>query len=158
MQIPDFRLVQCDIAGEPVEKIAGMPDQLRSNCIGSAQLYTNIGFVPPWVSYVALADSTPVGGGAFVGPPVRGRVELAYFTLDECEGRGFATRTARGLIEIARDHEPGVILTAKTLPETNASTRILQRHGFGHVGDTVDDDVGQAWLWELRPASATLRQ
>jgi hypothetical protein len=47
-------------------------------------------------------------GGAFVGAPQDNCVEIAYFMLKEKEGRGYATNTVAGLIDIARRAEPGV--------------------------------------------------
>jgi ribosomal-protein-alanine N-acetyltransferase len=147
----EFQLIQCDAGGQPLSPIGDLPPVLAENCAASAALYARIGFVPPWVSYIAVAQGVPVGGGAFVGAPREGRAEIAYFTLDGLEGRGFATKTARALVAIARKADPRVTLTAKTLPEDNASTAILRRLGFRHVGDVMDDDVGRAWEWHLPP-------
>ena len=95
----------------------------------------------PWP--VAL----PVGGGAFVGPPVEDRVEIAYFTLPEHEGHGFATLTAQGLITIAQGAHPKIEIFAKTAPEANASAAILTKLGFTMIGTTSDHEIGEAWAW-----------
>ena len=105
--------------------------------------------MPPWVSYIAIDSKSAVGGGAFVAPPDRDRVEIAYYTLPEHEGRGFATLTAQGLITIARQSQPYLQIYAKTAPETNASTAILTKLGFKMVGTTTDDEIGEAWAWLL---------
>lgn len=143
----EFSLVQCDPDGAPMESIAHMPDQLVANCVATADLYRRIGFVRPWVGYVAVDDGEGVGGGAFVGAPQNNSVEIAYFTLKDKEGRGYATRTVAGLIEIARQHEPRIVLKAFTLREHNASTSILRRFGFRVVGDAHDKDAGAVWEW-----------
>jgi len=144
-----FSLVQCGPDGAPKELVARMPDALVANCVATADLYRLTGFVEPWVGYVAVDDGEGVGGGAFVGAPQGNCVEIAYFTLKEYEGRGYATRTVAGLIEIARRHEPRIVLKAFTLREQNASTSILQRFGFSVVGDAHDKDAGTVWEWRL---------
>jgi RimJ/RimL family protein N-acetyltransferase len=89
----------------------------------------------------------PVGGGAFVGPPRDGVVEIAYYTLAAHQGRGHATATAAALCAIARAAQPGIVLEAFTLPERNASTAILARLGFRQVGTAQDPDAGTVWAW-----------
>ena len=98
-------------------------------------------------SYVAVDHGRAVGGGAFVGPPRENRVEIAYFTLTELQGFGYATRTATELVAIARNANPGILICAFTLRESNASTRILQRLGLKLFGDAQDPDAGDVWEW-----------
>jgi RimJ/RimL family protein N-acetyltransferase len=124
-----------------------MPDALVANCVATADLYRRIGFAEPWVGYVAVHDGEGVGGGAFVGAPKDNCVEIAYFTLKEKEGHGYARRTVAGLIEIARRHEPGIVLKAFTLREENASTSILRHFGFTVIGEAQDPDAGTVWEW-----------
>jgi RimJ/RimL family protein N-acetyltransferase len=137
----------CNADGRPDEPIDALPAPIADACVASSDLYKRIGYVPPWVSYVALNSVYAVGGGAFVGPPAGNRVEIAYFTLPEHSARGFGTLTARRLVAIARETLPTVEIFAKTLPEANASTAILSKLGFRMVGSTTDDDVGEAWAW-----------
>ncbi len=143
----NLSLVRCDADGRPVQPLARMTAELEANCVGTADLYRRVGFVEPWVGYVAVVEGEGVGGGAFVGPPTDNCVEIAYFTLTEHEGRGFASQTAAGLVEIARQSSPQVQLKAFTLMEQNASTRILQRLGFKVVGTSQDPDAGEVWEW-----------
>lgn len=145
------RLVQCDARGEPLTPLGVLPSVVAENCVATAALFASIGFEPPWVGYVVVDGSEPVGGCAFVGGPKEGSVEVAYFTLAEREGRGYATQALARMIEIARAADAGVTLTAKTLPTENPSTRILRRNGFQFVGETTDDEIGLAWAWVLRP-------
>jgi RimJ/RimL family protein N-acetyltransferase len=140
-------LVPCDEDGHPVEAFVRMPEALAENCRATADLYRRVGFVPPWVGYVAVAAGRPVGGGAFVGPPVDGCVEIAYFTLENEQGRGYASQTAAALVDVARAHSPGIGLKAFTLKEENASTRILRRLGFSITGIAQDADAGEVWEW-----------
>lgn len=142
-----FTLIPCDSAGNPMQAIADMPPALIANCQATAALYQRVGYVAPWIGYVAAVDGRGVGGGAFVGPPDGGLVEIAYFTLDNEQGKGYATQTAAALVAIAREHSPHVRLKAFTLKEENASTRILRGLGFALVGVAQDADAGEVWEW-----------
>lgn len=153
---PTFELVACDTEGQPRKPIEGQTEQLRQHCRGTAGLYQQIGYVPPWIGYVAVHDGRAVGGGAFVGAPSEGRVEIAYYTLDGLEGQGHASATARALVALARQTDPQLVVIAKTLPEENASTRILHGLGFARTEMVQDEEVGDAWLWELPPAANPL--
>ena len=124
-----------------------MPEALVANCLATAELYRRVGFVPPWIGYVAAVDGRGVGGGAFVGPPAEGFVEIAYFTVENEQRKGYASRTAASLVEIARAHTPEIGLKAFTLKEKNPSTKILERLGFSIVGTAQDADVGEVWEW-----------
>ncbi len=111
--------------------------------------YQVVGFNPPWTAYLAVDDLTIVGICAFKGAPKNGVVEIAYGTEPGMEGRGIATRMAQELIRIARASDRAVRIIAQTLPEANASTRVLTKCGFTQVRDAMDDEVGKVWEWEL---------
>ena len=144
-----FRLVSCDANGTPEQPVGELPGPIADACRACSDLYRRIGYVPPWISYIALTSSAVVGGGAFVGPPIENRVEIAYFTLPEHAGKGFAALTAQGLVALARESQPDVEIFAKTAPAANASTVILEKLGFKLVGTTTDDEIGEAWAWLL---------
>lgn len=142
-----FSLVPCDQSGAPVQAIQSMSEALVANCQATADLYRRVGFVPPWIGYIAVVDNRGVGGGAFVGPPKDGYVEIAYFTLESEQGRGYATQTAASLVALARAHAPEIRLKAFTLMEENPSTKILRGLGFSRVGVAKDADAGDVWEW-----------
>ncbi|HEX9698715.1 MAG TPA: GNAT family N-acetyltransferase [Acidobacteriota bacterium] len=98
---------------------------------------TSVGFEEPWIGYLVLADEAAVGTCGFKSPPRDGRVEIAYFTFPAFEGRGFATAMAAELVTIARQHDSAVVVAAQTLPQRNASHRVLEKLGFRHV-ETID--------------------
>lgn len=92
-----------------------------------------------------------VGGAGFKGEPdAAGMVEIAYGVVPSREGRGYATEAARALIHFARGDARVRLLRAHTRPEANASTRVLTKCGFVHVGDVVDPEDGPVWRWEQR--------
>jgi RimJ/RimL family protein N-acetyltransferase len=41
------------------------------------------------------------------------------------------------------------VVCAHTLPEENASTRVLRKVGMRFVGIDEDVDVGTVWRWEM---------
>lgn len=129
-----------------------LPETLRQNCAATADYYRVIGFKPPWIGYVSMAGGEPVGGGAFKGAPRDNRVEIAYYTLPDREGRGWATATARKLLAIGRAHAPAVVIAAQTLPQRNASTAILEKLGFRWHGALMHPEDGEVWEWRLAPA------
>lgn len=118
-------------------------------CQGNQKFYKQVGFAPPWIAYVAVEESVAVGVCAFKGAPRNNSVEIAYGTHPGHEGKGVATRMAAELVRIARTTDPHVCIIAQTLPEHNASTRVLAKCGFAQVRDGVDDEVGRVWEWEL---------
>ena len=148
----NFALVPCQQDGKPSKPGLVLPEALAANCEATADLYRRIGYTPPWIGYVATAGERAVGGGAFVGAPQDGWVEIAYFTLEPEQGQGYARLTATALVDIARTTAPHIGIRALTLMEDNASTKILRRLGFTVVGTTQDPDAGEVWDWRL-PAS-----
>ncbi len=113
--------------------------------------YHKIGFHLPWVAYLIVNESQVVGSCSFTGQPKDGKVEIAYWTFKEYEGRGVASFACKELINISQKADPGVIITAKTAPENNASTRILENNNFVFTQIVQDEEIGDAWLWILKP-------
>jgi RimJ/RimL family protein N-acetyltransferase len=116
---------------------------------GQLSLYQRTGAAPPWIGYLARDMETHelVGSCSFIGSPGGGSVEIAYFTFPPYEGGGVAVWMARRLLSIAASAgDPK--LHAFTLPQQNASGRVLQKLGFQHVGVGHDEDAGLVWRWE----------
>jgi RimJ/RimL family protein N-acetyltransferase len=111
--------------------------------------YPKVGYKLPWVGYFVKRDDRIVGACGFIGPPSDNRVEVGYGTFKEFEGQGIATFACKEMISIARRTIPDIIITAKTAPENNASTKILQRYGFVYSGIVQDHEIGDAWEWIL---------
>ena len=111
--------------------------------------YPKIGFNLPWVSYLVLLENQVVGSCAFTGQPINGQVEIAYWTFNEFEGHGIASFACKELIKISQNADPDIVITAKTAPEHNASTRILEKNKFIFTEIVQDEEIGNAWLWTL---------
>jgi [ribosomal protein S5]-alanine N-acetyltransferase len=112
------------------------------------EYYLEIGFKLPWIGYFAIKNNQVVGTGGFTGEPVNGKVEIAYWTFKQFENQGVASFVCKSLIDLAKNSFPAVIITAKTAPEYNASTKILQKNGFVLEEIVEDHEIGEAWLWK----------
>jgi len=106
----------------------------------------------PWIHGFALiqrADNAVVGSCGFKGPPnADGAVEIAYGIDPNYRGNGYATEAAQALVTYAFKNSKVHMVSAHTLPETNASTRVLVKCGFKQVGEVIDPDDGPVWRWE----------
>ncbi|MBC8290198.1 MAG: GNAT family N-acetyltransferase [Planctomycetes bacterium] len=130
------------------EQLAVLRQQVRM----SLEFHERIQAVCPWTGYLVISTqtSTLVGLCGFKGNPSEGTVEIAYGTISEFEGRGFATATATAMVEIARNSGEVSTVIAHTLPEKNASGRLLEKNGFTMTGAAEDPEDGPVWRWELK--------
>lgn len=128
--------------------VGPLPDVMNEVFGATTKLYENVGFAEPWIGYLALTGSTPVGGCGFKSPPCDGRVEIFYATFPQHEGRGLATAMAAELVAIARKHEPSILVAAQTLPGRDASHSILEKLGFRHVATIDHPEDGTVWEWQ----------
>ena len=142
-------LIPVDRDGAPRGYEGVLPEVTAEIFRATVKLYDSVGFEEPWVGYLALAGSTPVGTCGFKSPPCDERVEIAYFTFPDFEGRGFATAMAAELVALARRHEPTVSVAAQTLPGRNASHSVLEKLGFRHVATIDHPEDGKVWEWQL---------
>ncbi len=145
-----MELIEITRDGSPTCPIAELPDVATDVMTGTAEMYKKSGYQPPWIGYLAIHNGKCVGTCAFKTPPIEGRVEIAYFTFPEDEGRGIATSMARLLIEIAMSESPRIRICAQTLPERNASTRVLEKLGFRKVAEIDHPEDGKVCEWELK--------
>jgi [ribosomal protein S5]-alanine N-acetyltransferase len=100
-----------------------------------------------WI--IEKATGQIVGGAGFKGAADgAGMVEIAYGVVASREGRGYATEAARALIHFATADSRVRTIRAHTRAEANASTRVLTKCGFAHVGAVVDPEDGPVWRWE----------
>ena len=109
--------------------------------------YPKIGFHIPWVGYFIVRQNQIVGSCGFVGQPKDGKVEVAYWTFKEFEGQGIASFACKELVFIANQTDPDLTIIAKTAPEHNASTKVLQNNNFVFTEIVQDEEIGDAWLW-----------
>ena len=89
-----------------------------------------------------------VGSAAYKGKPVNSKIEIAYGTMPQHRQRGIGTAICKALVDLALQSDPCVIITARTLPGNNYSTRILQKNHFRLSGTVIDPEDGEVWEWE----------
>lgn len=106
----------------------------------------------PWEHGFAVIhrDSASVIGSAGLkgAPDGQGAAEIAYGIVPAYQGRGYATEAAMALGAFAFADQRVRLLRAHTLPEPNASTRVLTKCGFQWIGPVVDPEDGLVWRWE----------
>jgi len=143
-----MRLIAIQPGGKIEEATGPLPLEADGVLEATSQLYQAAGFEPPWICYVALTNDRLVGTCGFKAPPRNGRVEIAYFTFPGYEGKGIATQMARQLVAIALDDQPDVIVAAQTLPDRNASHRVLEKLGFACMGPVLHPEDGTVLEWQ----------
>ncbi|MEM7148005.1 MAG: GNAT family N-acetyltransferase [Verrucomicrobiota bacterium] len=111
----------------------------------------------PWIHGFAISTRDHgfvVGRCGFKGPPDSdGTVEIAYAIDPDHQGRGYATEAAKTLVAFAFGNGGVRAVYAHTLPQTNASTRVLTKCGFQRVGEVMDPDDGLVWRWQKKRVS-----
>lgn len=150
-----MRLIPIQRGGVISEDIGRLPAEAGDVLVATSGLYESAGYSPPWICYVSVASDRIVGTCGFKAAPAHGRVEIAYFTFPGYEGKGIATQMARQLVSMARDANPDVIVAAQTLPERNASHRVLEKVGFHCVGSLQHPEDGVVLEWRKNGSVVT---
>jgi ribosomal-protein-alanine N-acetyltransferase len=119
----------------------------RESLYATIDFYKKIGFVPPWIGYYAKENNELVGCAGFKGQPVNGMIEIAYGAFEQYRKQGVGTKICKLLVGLALKADPAVKITARTLPENNFSTRILEKNNFTLAGTVNDPDDGEVWEW-----------
>ena len=83
-----------------------------------------------------------VGSGGFKGAPDEtGTVEVGYGTLNEFQGRGYATEATNALVAWALSQPTVKHVIAEALIENLPSVRVLEKCGFTAEGVGSEPDV-----------------
>jgi [ribosomal protein S5]-alanine N-acetyltransferase len=143
-----MRLIPIKRGGAFDEGFGPLPAEAEGVLQATSELYESVGFQPPRICYVAVTNDRVVGTCGFKAPPRDGRVEIAYFTFPGHEGKGVATQMARQLLLIAQETKQGLILAAQTLPDRNASHRVLEKLGFTCKGSLEHGEDGTVLEWQ----------
>lgn len=110
-----------------------------------------------WWAYMILhkTDNSLIGIGGYKGAPdCQGVVEIGYGIAPAYRGKGYATEAASTLINNAINIAGVNAVWAHTLPEFNASTKVLQKCGMEMVEEIIDPDDGKVWRWQFRKGHA----
>ena len=116
----------------------------------SIEFYKKVGFNPPWICYYTEENGELIGNAAFKGKPVNNTVEIAYGTMEAHRQKGVGPKICKQLVELSLATDPSVRITARTLPEKNFSTRILEKNNFILLGFVTDPEDGEVWEWEYK--------
>ncbi len=105
-----------------------------------------------WWTYLFIheGERALIGSGGFKGKAdAQGVVEIGYEIAPSYRERGFATEAAEGLAAYAFSHVDVRAVDAHTLPEKNASVRVLEKMGMKFQGAVTDPDFGEIWHWRI---------
>jgi GNAT superfamily N-acetyltransferase len=147
-----------DFAGRRGLLLGDQVGALREVGAATAAFLARVGGEARWGCFLAMdpVSRLVVGTCSYKGPPdAEGAVEIAYWTLPVYQGRGYASAMAALLTARAGTPPPARTVRAHTLPERNASVRILEKLGFAHLGQVVDPEDGPVWRWERVPGGSS---
>lgn len=142
----DMKLIPVKEKREYNEAFIGNP-LYREVTIMTTDFYKRVGYVPPWIGYFVQMDDAIVGTAGFKGPPVNGRVEIAYGTNEQYRKQGIGTAICTLLVDLALRTDPSIKVTARTFLKENFSTRILEKNNFICTGTVHDPEDGEVWEW-----------
>jgi RimJ/RimL family protein N-acetyltransferase len=108
----------------------------------------------PWLlrAIVRRADDTMVGFANFHGPPgvndisAPDAVELGWTVFPAYRGEGYATETARALMDWATTEHGIHRFVSSTTPDNGPSLRVHEKLGFARTGAIVDGEI----IFEVR--------
>lgn len=154
--VPDLALLDAALAGseelgralsgyQVAEGWEGFPEAIPQvrDAVASDPAVTR------WGTRLFLLEEPPTlaGWGGFKGPPADGTVELGYAVAPAVRGRGIAAAAVREMLREAYAADEVVAVVAHTLPEANASTRVLERTGFVLDSEDAEEDGEPVWRW-----------
>ena len=140
----------------PVKETLSQNGEFISNplCLESIYItidfYKKVGFIQPWIGYYARQNGVLVGVAGFKGQPINGIVEIAYGTFEKYRKQGIGTSICKQLVDLSLETDPSIKITARTLPEKNFSTRILEKNNFTLLGSVNDPEDGEVWEWVFK--------
>ena len=108
-----------------------------------------------WGTRLFVTGEPPelVGWGGFKGPPKEGIVELGYAIAPDRRGRGLATAATEAMVAEAFAVPEVSAVIAHTLPERNASNRVLEKVGFHPDGEAAEDGE-RVWRFRMSRSSS----
>ncbi len=144
-----MELISINRDGSPEKSGIEIGNDTKETLTETSKFYESTGFQRPWISYLGVVETKPIGICSFKSSPKDGQVEIAYFTFPNGEGRGFATEMARQLIEIAKREQQDIRVIAQTLVAPNASHQVLRKLGFNLIGEIEHPSDGKVLEWVL---------
>ena len=106
--------------------------------------------VTPWLLR-AIVDRETRAAVGFIGfhgaPDPRGMVEVGYEVLPAFRRRGYA-REALAVIEAFAARQGARVVRASVSPGNMASIALIERGGYVHVGEQIDEIDGRELVYE----------
>jgi ribosomal-protein-alanine N-acetyltransferase len=149
---PDIELLEAALAGDDVgghAVVAGW-----ASFTGALERTREALVVDPgmaeWGPRLFVTEDPPelVGWGGFKGTPRDGAVEVGYEIAPVRQGRGLATAALRAMVAEAFADDRVERVIAHTLPEPNASNRVLEKVGFRFEREAVERGA-TVWRFSL---------
>jgi len=119
----------------------------RESIYMSIDFYKRVGYVPPWIGYYVKENDEFIASVGFKGPPVDGIIEIAYGVFEQYRKQGIGTAICKLLVDLSLKTDPSIKITARTLPENNYSSRVLEKNNFIFAGEINDPEDGEVWEW-----------
>lgn len=95
--------------------------------------------------YIWLTQSNQCIGRVYIHskPELNGEVEIGYGINEEHRNNGYATESAKAVVQFAFEKAGQDVLVAIVKPENIASRRVIEKLGFANYGiRTVPDEKG----------------
>jgi RimJ/RimL family protein N-acetyltransferase len=104
--------------------------------------------------WMIVADGEVVGLCSYKDAPTAdGSVEIGYGIAATRRRRGYATRAAAALLDVARQDAAVRTVLADTAVDNASSQRVLAKNGFQRVGTRTDPIDGELIVWRIDVAS-----
>ncbi|CAN5760058.1 hypothetical protein BH10BAC3_BH10BAC3_22550 [soil metagenome] len=119
----------------------------RDTVFMTMDFYKRAGYKEPWIGYIIHNGEEFVGAGGFKGVPINGCVEIAYGTFENYTQKGVGTTICNLLVRLATEADSSLIITARTMPGSIASEKILLKNAFHLMGIVDDPEDGNVNEW-----------
>jgi [ribosomal protein S5]-alanine N-acetyltransferase len=109
-----------------------------------------------WCPSVVVLEGKMIGHAGYHGPPGVNStqdpdaVEFGYAIYPEWRGRGYATRAAVMLMDLAEERAGIRHFVLAVSPENAPSLAIVRKLGFVKTGEHMDEEDGLEHVFELR--------
>jgi RimJ/RimL family protein N-acetyltransferase len=108
-----------------------------------------------WLVRAVVCDGAMIGHAGFHGPPgvnaikAPDAVEIGYSIFEPRRRRGYATETARALVDWAAEEHGIEHFVASVAPTNEPSLRLVRSLGFEQTGSRIDAEDGEELVFEL---------
>lgn len=149
-------LLAADPDGTPFRVPADWPDahdrrflELRVRDLGHFPQFQE------WLVRAIVRDGEMIGHAGFHGPPgvnaikAPDAVEIGYTIFEPHRRTGYATETARALVDWAERQHGLAHFVASVAPGNEPSLRLVRSLGFEQTGERIDPEDGVELVFEL---------